>query len=119
MCTARSWSYFVNMTLIGNAVFISMDIPDVFLAVRLDMLCLGSRYVTCSPHSSLNCSITFNGSARKWSHSSRLFVSGRTWLMSRLSASISCTDILERRYFRHWLNLVMIYKGWHEFDLSP
>ncbi|TFK75815.1 longevity assurance proteins LAG1/LAC1 [Pluteus cervinus] len=27
------WSYFVNLTLIGNAVFMSMDIPDVFLAL--------------------------------------------------------------------------------------
>ncbi|KAK7695872.1 hypothetical protein QCA50_000510 [Cerrena zonata] len=26
------WSYLVNMTLIGNAVYISMDIPDVLLA---------------------------------------------------------------------------------------
>lgn len=31
----RSWSYGVNLTLIGNAVFVSMDIPDVFFAVRL------------------------------------------------------------------------------------
>lgn len=28
-----SWSYGVNMTMIGNGVFISMDIPDTFLAV--------------------------------------------------------------------------------------
>ena len=27
------WSYFINLTLIGNAVFMSMDIPDTFLAV--------------------------------------------------------------------------------------
>ncbi|KAG6873753.1 hypothetical protein C0995_011572 [Termitomyces sp. Mi166 len=26
------WSYFMNMTLIGNAVYMSMDIPDAFLA---------------------------------------------------------------------------------------
>ncbi|KZP07310.1 LAG1-domain-containing protein [Athelia psychrophila] len=26
------WSYLVNMTLIGNAVFLSMDLPDIFLA---------------------------------------------------------------------------------------
>jgi len=26
------WSYLINLTLIGNAVFVSMDIPDVFLA---------------------------------------------------------------------------------------
>ena len=27
------WSYGINLTLIGNAVYTSMDIPDVFLAV--------------------------------------------------------------------------------------
>lgn len=29
-----SWSYLVNLTLIGNAIYLSMDIPDAFLAVR-------------------------------------------------------------------------------------
>ena len=29
------WSYLVNMTLIGNAVFLSMDFPDTALAVSL------------------------------------------------------------------------------------
>jgi acyl-CoA-dependent ceramide synthase len=29
----NSWSYLVNLTLIGNAVFMSMDIPDTFLAI--------------------------------------------------------------------------------------
>lgn len=28
-----SWSYLINLTLIGNAVYMSMDIPDTFLAV--------------------------------------------------------------------------------------
>ncbi|KAF8205065.1 longevity assurance proteins LAG1 LAC1, partial [Pholiota molesta] len=32
------WSYLVNMTLIGNAVYMSMDIPDSFLAVSLLLL---------------------------------------------------------------------------------
>lgn len=27
------WSYLINLTLIGNAVFLSMDIPDVWLAL--------------------------------------------------------------------------------------
>jgi acyl-CoA-dependent ceramide synthase len=26
------WSYLINLTLVGNAIFMSMDIPDVFLA---------------------------------------------------------------------------------------
>src|SRR5882672_3903419 len=28
------WSYLINLSAIGNAVFISMDVSDVFLAVR-------------------------------------------------------------------------------------
>jgi acyl-CoA-dependent ceramide synthase len=27
------WSYGINLTLIGNAVYTSMDIPDVFLSI--------------------------------------------------------------------------------------
>ncbi|KAF7365879.1 Longevity assurance proteins LAG1 LAC1 [Mycena venus] len=29
-----TWSYLMHVTLLGNAVFVSMDIPDVLLAVR-------------------------------------------------------------------------------------
>jgi very-long-chain ceramide synthase len=31
------WSYLINLTLIGNAVYMSMDIPDTFLAVALGL----------------------------------------------------------------------------------
>lgn len=31
--TIPSWSYLINLTFIGNAVYMSMDIPDAFLAV--------------------------------------------------------------------------------------
>lgn len=31
--TVSRWSYGVNLTLIGNAVYTSMDIPDFFLAI--------------------------------------------------------------------------------------
>ena len=30
--TIRRWSYGANLTLIGNAVYTSMDIPDLFIA---------------------------------------------------------------------------------------
>ena len=29
------WSYLINLNLIGNAVFLSMDFPDTTLAVGL------------------------------------------------------------------------------------
>jgi acyl-CoA-dependent ceramide synthase len=31
--TIRRWSYGANLTLIGNAVYASMDIPDLFIAM--------------------------------------------------------------------------------------
>lgn len=34
-----SWSYVMNLTWIGNAVYMSMDIPDAFLAVCCRFLC--------------------------------------------------------------------------------
>lgn len=52
----RSWSYGVNLTLIGNAVFVSMDIPDVFFAVRLSPIAANHSHtlVTDSPPRYLN-----------------------------------------------------------------
>lgn len=35
-----SWSYLINLTRIGTAVYISMDIPDAFLGVRASFLIL-------------------------------------------------------------------------------
>lgn len=40
-----SSSYIVNLTWIGNAVFITMDITDFFFAVSLGL----SEYVVCTP----------------------------------------------------------------------
>jgi very-long-chain ceramide synthase len=31
--TRFSWSYLINLTPIGNAVYLSMDVSDIFLAV--------------------------------------------------------------------------------------
>lgn len=31
------WSYTINFTMLGTAVFVSMDIPDICLAVRVFM----------------------------------------------------------------------------------
>lgn len=32
------WSYLINLTLIGNAVYMSMDIPDTLFAVSISWL---------------------------------------------------------------------------------
>jgi len=74
------WSYGVNMTLIGNAVFVSMDIPDVFLA--LSKIC---NYL-------------------KWE---------KTKIVTFATFFVIWT------YFRHWLNLRILWSVWTEFDLIP
>ncbi|KAG6336842.1 hypothetical protein ID866_2238 [Astraeus odoratus] len=75
-----SWSYLINLTLIGNAIFMSMDIPDVFLAFSKLL-----NYM-------------------KWERSKSvafaLFICAWT-------------------YFRHYLNIVVLWSVWTEFDLIP
>ncbi|KAH8113272.1 longevity assurance proteins LAG1/LAC1 [Phellopilus nigrolimitatus] len=74
------WSYGTNMTWMGNAVFVSMDIPDTFLA--FSKIC---NYLNLEKTKM----ITFGIFTVVWT------------------------------YFRHWLNLVMLYSVWTEFDLVP
>jgi len=74
------WSYLVNMTLIGNAVYMSMDIPDVFLAISkiLNYLELTNAKL-----------VAFTVFLGIWT------------------------------YFRHYLNIVILWSVWYEFDLIP
>ncbi|KIM68795.1 hypothetical protein SCLCIDRAFT_13535 [Scleroderma citrinum Foug A] len=74
------WSYLVNMTLIGNAVYTSMDIPDAFLAFSKIL-----NYI-------------------KWE---------RSKTVSFLLFLVSWT------YFRHYLNIRILWSVWTEFDLVP
>lgn len=74
------WSYGINLTLIGNAVFVSMDIPDTFLA--LSKLC---NYLNLE----------------------------RTKIVTFAVFAVIWT------YFRHWLNIVILYSVWFHFDLMP
>jgi len=74
------WSYLVNLTLIGNAVYMSMDIPDVFLAFSKLL-----NYIQYERAKAV----------------SFVFFVG-VWT-----------------YFRHYLNLVMLWSVWTEFDLMP
>ncbi|EPT03761.1 hypothetical protein FOMPIDRAFT_1058579 [Fomitopsis schrenkii] len=74
------WSYLVNLTFIGNAVYVSMDIPDVFLALSKIM-----NYIQYTRSKIFGFLVLF-----------------LTW-----------------SYFRHWLNLKILYSVWTEFDLMP
>ncbi|KAF8621577.1 hypothetical protein AX15_007603 [Amanita polypyramis BW_CC] len=74
------WSYLINLTLIGNAVFMSMDIPDAFLAVSKIL-----NYIQ--------------------------------WDVSKMYAYV--IFIFVWTYFRHWLNLKILWSVWFEFDLIP
>jgi acyl-CoA-dependent ceramide synthase len=74
------WSYLINLTLIGNAVYMSMDIPDAFLAF------------------------------------SKLLNYMRWEQTKNVSFAIF---VVVWTYFRHWLNLVMLWSTWTQFDLVP
>jgi len=74
------WSYLVNLTYIGNAVYVSMDIPDAFLAASKLL-----NYI-------------------KWT---------RTKIVS------FAVFILVWTYFRHYLNLKILYSTIAETDLIP
>ncbi|KAF8450583.1 TLC domain-containing protein [Boletus edulis BED1] len=73
-------SYLLNMTLIGNAVFMSMDIPDVFLAISKIL-----NYLQLT-HAKLVAFIVF---------------------------------LCIWTYFRHYLNIVMLWSVWYQYDLVP
>ncbi|KAG8742840.1 hypothetical protein FRC12_015247 [Ceratobasidium sp. 428] len=75
-----SSSYMVNLTWIGNAIFITMDVSDVFLALSKIFNYLKMNKTKF---------ISFGWFTIVWS------------------------------YTRHWLNLVILYSVWFEFDLIP
>ncbi|KIK68047.1 hypothetical protein GYMLUDRAFT_36867 [Collybiopsis luxurians FD-317 M1] len=74
------WSYLINLTLIGNAVYMSMDIPDTFLAF------------------------------------SKLLNYIRAERAKIVSFAIF---IVIWTYFRHILNIYILYSVWFEYDLIP
>jgi len=74
------WSYGINLTLIGNAVYASMDVPDCFLSM----------------------SKVFN--YLRWERAQNVMFIIFLGLWT---------------YFRHYLNLVMLYSVYKDFDLIP
>ncbi|KAG8725171.1 hypothetical protein FRC09_006794 [Ceratobasidium sp. 395] len=75
-------SYIVNLTWIGNAVFITMDISDAFFALAKIF-----NYLKMNK--------------------TKIIAFG--WF----------TDTVTSSYTRHWLNLMVLYSVWFEFDLIP
>ncbi|KAH9853501.1 TLC domain-containing protein [Lenzites betulinus] len=74
------WSYLVNLTFIGNAVYLSMDLPDSLLGLSKLL-----NYI-------------------QWDNAKLVVFTVFLFVWS---------------YFRHWLNWVMLYSVWNEFDLMP
>ncbi|KAJ6485848.1 longevity assurance proteins LAG1/LAC1 [Mycena sanguinolenta] len=74
------WSYLMNLTLIGHAVYLSMDVPEVF-----------------------------------FSFSKLLNYAGmdRTKIVSLAIFAYMWT------YFRHYLNIIILWSVWTQFDLIP
>ncbi|KAG6911187.1 hypothetical protein DXG01_003054 [Tephrocybe rancida] len=74
------WSYMLNLTLIGNAVYMSMDIPDTFLAFSKLL-----NYIQ--------------------------------WDTAKVYSFIAFFGIWS--YFRHYLNLKILWSVWYEIPLMP
>ncbi|VDB90085.1 unnamed protein product [Peniophora sp. CBMAI 1063] len=74
------WSYGINLTMIGNAVYTSMDIPDAFFAFSKLLNYLDFKYAK---------NVSFLVFLCVWT------------------------------YFRHYLNIVMLWSVYAEFDLMP
>ncbi|KAI0335437.1 longevity assurance proteins LAG1/LAC1 [Cubamyces sp. BRFM 1775] len=74
------WSYLINLTLIGNAVYLSMDLPDSLLGLSKLL-----NYI-------------------QW---------------NRTKTAVFAVFLCVWSYFRHWLNWVILYSVWFEFDLMP
>ncbi|KAG8218585.1 longevity assurance proteins LAG1/LAC1 [Butyriboletus roseoflavus] len=92
------WSYLVNMTVIGNAVYMSMDIPDAFLAFSKILNYLQFTQAKL---------VTFIIFLCMWT--SVIF----------LVCLCAVINVLCGRYFRLYLNIVMLWSVWYEFDLIP
>ena len=103
----------------GNAVYMSMDIPDVFLAVGLSLLFLS----LIQPIIIIACAIVFQDSQLPGSHLRQVgCFFGIPWHMDVGHIPCSCGSLLTwlcGRYFRHYLNIVMLWSVWYEFDLIP
>ncbi|KAI5479357.1 hypothetical protein MNV49_003691 [Pseudohyphozyma bogoriensis] len=74
------WSYLINLTMIGVAIFISMDIPEIFLAGSKCLNYVGLQH--CSE-------VSFVCLLGVWT------------------------------YMRHYLNCIMLWSVWYEYDLIP
>jgi len=74
------WSYLTNFTLIGNLVFVTMDVSDLFLGLAKSLHYLKLR---------------------------------------RTSEVVFGVFVIVWTYLRHWLNLLMLYSVWTDFDKMP
>ncbi|RXW15937.1 hypothetical protein EST38_g9917 [Candolleomyces aberdarensis] len=74
------WSYLLNLTIIGSAVYMSMDIPDAFLAASKLL-----NYIQ--------------------------------WERAKIVTFVTFIGVWT--YFRHYLNLKMLWSVWYENVLVP
>ncbi|KAF8335050.1 longevity assurance proteins LAG1/LAC1 [Cantharellus anzutake] len=74
------WSYAINLTWIGNAVFLTMDVSDIFLAIS--KVCNYLR-------------------------------------LEKTTNVIFAFFICVWSYLRHYLNIIILWSVWTQFDLIP
>ncbi len=110
------WSYLVNLTFIGNAVYMSMDIPDTFLAVRY--VCRGMLHFYSTP---LDVVLQTAQLPPAGDGQNGGLCGSPCHLVVSPYLQYSRWDAIEycHSYFRLWLNLRMLWSVWTEFDLIP
>lgn len=116
-----SWSYLVNLTLIGHSVYLSMDLPDTLLAVRNP-----SPYA--SPHHLNTFAIALktpqlhpmgNVQVYRLRHPLGCLVVSSHIPLTFFFIVISSSSSTQPRYFRLWLNVDILRSVWTEFKLIP
>lgn len=103
----------MNVTYIGNAVFMSMDIPDSFFAVRHFKFCFAClRRMTNGPVPA----VFKIAQLHTMEHRESLLV--RNFLcylvVSAMILPLEPSTKVDPRYFRHYLNLRILWSVWFE-----
>jgi acyl-CoA-dependent ceramide synthase len=112
------WSYLFSLTLIGNAIYLTMDWSDVFLAVSSTKMTWSPRLLTCVTLVVQVFQLFTNGKDQN----DRVCVV-HLCLDVSLPFSVNHERIVaylgDDRYLRHYLNLVILWSVWFHFDLIP
>lgn len=119
----------INLTIIGTGVFVSMDLPDICLAVsrvvqpthlRESTLTLFSQCWDTHRFPSVSTTLIFSTPRRCRLFSSFACGSACLSTITDLSSGRRLAECpVYSSYMRHYLNILILISVWNEFDLIP